>query len=719
MCRSKNAGVAGYAEAFRPVQSDSQTSEWYSYFENDVLEKIKKIYKKEAYIMAKKGSLSITSENIFPVIKKWLYSDHDIFYRELISNGCDAITKLKKLELMGEYEKPEEVEYKIQVSVNPTDKTITIEDNGLGMTEEEIDKYINQIAFSGVQDFMEKYKDKANEDQIIGHFGLGFYSAFMVADKVEINSLSYQKDAKPVHWESEGGINFEMAEGDKKEVGTSIKLYLNEESTEFANEYRAREVIEKYCAFMPVNIFLKNETAEPEYETIEKDELTHKDTVVETVIEPAKTEEKEKEDGTKETVEVEPSREKYKILKRPAALNDTDPLWNKHPNECTDEQYKDFYRKVFRDYKEPLFWIHLNMDYPFNLKGILYFPKINMEYDSLEGTIKLYNNQVFIADNIKEVIPEFLMLLKGVIDCPDLPLNVSRSALQNDGFVKKISDYITKKVADKLSGMCKTDRENYEKYWDDIAPFIKFGYIKDEKFAEKMGDYILYKNLEGKYLTLNDCLEENKEKHENTIFYVTNEKEQSQYINLFKEEGIDAVIMPAAIDNPFISHVEQKHEGLKFLRIDTDLNASFKEEVKEDDEAFKKTSEELTEVFKKALNNDKLDIKVEKMKNASVASMITVSEETRRMQDMMKMYSMGGMDMSAFGATGETLVLNANHPLVKYVLDNKEGENTAKICEQLYDLASLAHGQLSPERMTGFVNRSNDIMMIMAGQKAE
>ena len=669
--------------------------------------------------MAKKGSLSITSENIFPVIKKWLYSDHDIFYRELISNGCDAITKLKKLELMGEYEKPEEVEYKIQVSVNPTEKTITIEDNGLGMTEEEIDKYINQIAFSGVQDFMEKYKDKANEDQIIGHFGLGFYSAFMVADKVEINSLSYQKDAKPVHWESEGGINFEMNEGDKAEVGTSIKLYLNEESTEFANEYRAREVIEKYCAFMPVNIFLKNETAEPEYETIEKDELTDKDTVVETVIEPAKTEEKEKEDGTKETVEVEPSREKYKILKRPVALNDTNPLWNKHPNECTDEQYKDFYRKVFRDYKEPLFWIHLNMDYPFNLKGILYFPKINMEYDSLEGTIKLYNNQVFIADNIKEVIPEFLMLLKGVIDCPDLPLNVSRSALQNDGFVKKISDYITKKVADKLSGMCKTDRENYEKYWDDIAPFIKYGYIKDEKFSEKMGDYILYKNLEGKYLTLNDCLEENKEKHENTIFYVTNEKEQSQYINLFKDEGIDAVIMPAAIDNPFISHVEQKHEGLKFLRIDTDLNASFKEEVKEDDEAFKKTSEELTEVFKKALNNDKLDIKVEKMKNASVASMITVSEETRRMQDMMKMYSMGGMDMSAFGATGETLVLNANHPLVKYVLENKEGENTAKICEQLYDLASLAHGQLSPERMTKFVNRSNDIMMIMAGQKAE
>ena len=669
--------------------------------------------------MAKKGSLSITSENIFPVIKKWLYSDHDIFYRELISNGCDAITKLKKLELMGEYEKPEDVEYKIQVSVNPNEKTITIRDNGLGMTEEEIDKYINQIAFSGVQDFMEKYKDKANEDQIIGHFGLGFYSSFMLADKVTIDSLSYQKYAKPVYWESEGGIDYEMTEGEKAEVGTTIVLYLNEDSTEFSNEYRAREVIEKYCAFMPVSIFLENETAEPQYDTIEKDELTEKDTVVETVIEPAKTEEKEKEDGTKETVEIEPSREKYKILRRPVALNDTNPLWNKHPNECTEEQYKDFYRKVFRDYKEPLFWIHLNMDYPFNLKGILYFPKINMEYESIEGTIKLYNNQVFIADNIKEVIPEFLMLLKGVIDCPDLPLNVSRSALQNDGFVKKISDYITKKVADKLSGMCKTDRETYEKYWDDIAPFIKFGYIKDEKFADKMGDYILYKNLEGKYLTLQDCLDENKEKHENTIFYVTDEKEQSQYINLFKEEGIDAVIMPAAIDNPFISHVEQKKEGVKFLRIDTDLNASFKEEVKEDDEEFKKSSEELTEEFKKALNNDKLDIKVEKMKNAGIASMITVSEETRRMQDMMKMYNMGGMDMGMFGGMGETLVLNANHPLVKYVLENKEGEHTAAICEQLYDLASLSHGTLSPERMTKFVSRSNEIMMIMAGQKTE
>ena len=669
--------------------------------------------------MAKKGSLSITSENIFPVIKKWLYSDHDIFYRELVSNGSDAITKLKKLELMGEYEKPEDVEYQIQVAVNPNDKTIKISDNGLGMTEEEVDKYINQIAFSGVQDFMEKYKDKANEDQIIGHFGLGFYSAFMVADKVAIDTLSYQKDAKPVHWESEGGIDFEMTDGDRTQVGTTITLYLNEDSNEFCNEYRAREVLEKYCSFMPVPIYLTNETAEPQYETIEKDELTDKDTVVETVMEPAKTEEKEKEDGTKETVEVEPARERYKILKRPVPLNDVSPLWNKHPNECTDEEYKAFYRKTFMDYKEPLFWIHLNMDYPFNLKGILYFPKINMEYDSLEGTIKLYNNQVFIADNIKEVIPEFLMLLKGVIDCPDLPLNVSRSALQNDGFVKKISDYITKKVADKLSGMCKTDRENYEKYWDDIAPFIKFGYIKDEKFAEKMGDYILFKNLEGKYLTFKDCLVENKEKHENTIFYVTDEKEQSQYINLFKSEGIDAVLLPHNIDSPFISKVEQKHEGVKFLRIDTDLNAAFKEEVKEDDEEFKNTSKELTEIFKKNLNNDKLEIKVEKMKNEKVASMITVSEETRRMQDMMKMYSMGGMDPSIFGGTGETLVLNANHPLVQYVLSHKDGENTDKICQQLYDLASLSHGTLSPERMTAFVDRSNEIMLLLSGETKE
>ena len=664
--------------------------------------------------MSRTGNLSINSENIFPIIKKWLYSDHDIFYRELVSNGCDAITKLKKLELMGEYTKPEGMEYKVQVTVNPDDKTIAITDNGLGMSEAEVEEYINQIAFSGAQDFLEKYKDKANEDQIIGHFGLGFYSAFMVADKVTIDTLSYKEGSKPVHWESEGGLTFEMKDGEKAEQGTTITLYLNEDSYEFSNEYRAREVLEKYCSFMPVPIFLNNEKAEPQYETIEKDELTDKDTIIESIVEPAKTEEKENENGEKETVETEPAKEKYKILKRPVALNDTTPLWSKHPNECTDEEYRDFYRKVFHDYKEPLFWIHLNMDYPFNLKGILYFPKINTEYDSIEGTIKLYNNQVFIADNIKEVIPEFLMLLKGAIDCPDLPLNVSRSALQNDGFVKKISDYITKKVADKLSGMCKTDRENYEKYWDDIAPFIKFGCIKDEKFAEKMNDYILFKNLDGKYLTLKDCLEENKEKHENTVFYVTDEKEQSQYINMFKKEGLDAVILPHSIDSPFIGHLEQKNEGLKFLRIDADLNSTFKEEVKDDDEEFKKTSETLTETFKKALGNDKLEIKVEKLKDESISSMLTVSEETRRMQDMMKMYNMYGMDPSMFGGAGETLVLNANNKLVQYVLNHGEGENTNKICEQLYDLALLAHGSLSPERMTGFVARTNEIMMMLA-----
>lgn len=670
--------------------------------------------------MAKSGSLSINSENIFPIIKKWLYSDHDIFYRELVSNGCDAITKLKKLALMGEYEEPDGVEYKVSVTVNPKEKTIQVSDNGLGMTEDEVEEYINQIAFSGAQDFLNKYKDKANEDQIIGHFGLGFYSAFMVADRVTIDTLSYKADARAVHWESEGGTEYEMTDGDKTEAGTTITLYLNDDSTEFANEYRAREVLEKYCAFMPVEIYVADETAEPQYDTIEKDELTDKDTVIETIVEEAKTEEKENEDGTKETVEVSPAREKYKILRRPEPINDSHPLWNKHPNECTEEEYKEFYRKVFMDFKEPLFWIHLNMDYPFNLKGILYFPKINMEYESIEGKIKLYNNQVFIADNIKEVIPEFLMLLKGVIDCPDLPLNVSRSALQNDGFVKKISDYITKKVADKLSGMCKTDRENYEKYWDDINPFIKFGCLKDEKFAEKMNDYIIFKNLDGKYLTLKDCLEANKEKgHENQVFYVTDEKEQSQYINMFREAGLDAVILPNAIDSPFISHLEQKNEKVKFLRIDADVNETFKEK-EEDDEAAKeqakKDAESLSEIFKKALGNDKLEVKVEKLKNESVASMITVSEESRRMADMMKMYSMygGGADMFP---VSETLVLNANNQLVKFVLNHKDGENTGKICEQLYDLAKLAHGSLSPERMTKFIARSGEIMMDMAREE--
>ena len=682
---------------------------------------------------AKHGSLSINSDNIFPIIKKWLYSDHDIFYRELISNACDAITKLKKLDMIGEYTLPDDFEAKVQVLLNPEEKTIKIIDNGLGLTEEEVEEYINQIAFSGATDFLEKYKDKANEDQIIGHFGLGFYSAFMVADEVHIDSLSYKEGAKPVHWECDGGTEFDMEEGNKKEVGTEITLFLNEDCLEFANEYRAKEVIEKYCSFMPTAIYVAKENAEPEYETILPEEKTEKDTVVETIIEEAKTEERENENGEKEVVEISPKQEKLKIIKRPVAINDTNPLWNKHPNECTEEEYKEFYRKVFRDYKEPLFWIHLNMDYPFNLKGILYFPKINTEYESIEGTIKLYNNQVFIADNIKEVIPEFLMLLKGVIDCPDLPLNVSRSALQNDGFVKKISDYITKKVADKLAGMCKTEKESYEKYWDDISPFIKFGCLKDDKFCEKMNDYILFKNLDDKYLTMGELIkpvekdetqeesveevtkaaeEETENKEQQTIYYVTDRQQQSQYINMFKEAGMDAVILEHNIDQPFVQQLEGKNEQVRFLRIDADLTENLKEEVSE--EELKDITENLAEIFKKALNNDKLEVKVEKLKNASVSSMITMSEDSRRMQDMMKMYNMQGMDMSMFGGAGETLVLNANNDLVKYIVGNKDSEHVPMMCQQLYDLAVIANKPLTPEKMTQFIARSNEIMMLLA-----
>lgn len=663
--------------------------------------------------MAKEhGNLSINSDNIFPIIKKWMYSDHDIFYRELISNGCDAITKLKKLDMIGEYEAPDDIEFKVNVLVSAENKTIKVIDNGIGMTKDEVNEYINQIAFSGAEAFLEKYKDKANDDQIIGHFGLGFYSAFMVADKVTIDTLSFKDGAESVHWECDGGTEYDISAGNRTTPGTEITLYLNEDSYEFANEYKAREVIEKYCSFMPIPIFLTNEDAGQLTEEIPEEEVTDKDTVLDTFVKDAVTEEVEKEDGTKETVEKVPAKKMAKIVKRPVAINDIHPLWTKHPNECTDEEYKEFYRTVFRDYKEPLFWIHLNMDYPFNLKGILYFPKINTEYESIEGTIKLYNNQVFVADNIKEVIPEFLLLLKGVIDCPDLPLNVSRSALQNDGFVKKISEYITKKVGDKLSGMCKTDKENYEKYWDDISPFIKFGCLKDEKFFEKMNDYILFKNIDGKYLTLKECLEENKEKHENTIFYVTDENEQSQYINMFREEGIDAVILNNNIDQPFITHLEGKNEGLKFARIDADLSDSFKEEASEDE--LKDITDKLTEVFKKSLNNDKLNIKVEKLKNASISSMITLSEQDRRMQDMMKMYGMSGMDPSMFGANGQTLILNANNDLVKYISNNPESENTVIICEQLYDLALLSHAPLNPEQMTNFIARSNKIMELLA-----
>ena len=687
----------------------------------------------------KHGNLSINSENIFPIIKKWLYSDHDIFYRELISNGCDAITKLKKLDMMGEYSLPDDYKPRVQVIVNPDEKTLKFIDNGIGMTAEEVEEYINQIAFSGATDFISKYKDKASDDQIIGHFGLGFYSAFMVADEVHIDSLSWQKDAKPVHWACDGGTEFDMEEGSWDQVGTCVTLFLNEDCLQFCNEYKAKEVLQKYCSFMPTEIWLSRENT-TETQTILASEKQDTDRVIEEV-------KKEKEEDP----------DKLKIAKRPELINDPNPLWAKNPSECTKEEYVEFYRKVFMDYKEPLFWIHLNMDYPFNLKGILYFPKINMEYESIEGTIKLYNNQVFIADNIKEVIPEFLLLLKGVIDCPDLPLNVSRSALQNDGFVKKISDYITKKVADKLSGMCKTQKEEYEKYWDDIAPFIKFGCLKDDKFCQKMTDYILFKNLEGKYLTLPECLDVNKtdpdetqetavdengekveaevvddgagkaedeaadaegssaeEKKEKTIYYVTDEQQQSQYINMFKAAKMDAVILPERIDQPFISQLEAKNEGIHFARIDADLTDVFKARTgKKAQEELKAQGEKIQKLVRKALKNDKLKVSVEKLKNKKVSSVLTVSEETRRMQDMMKMYG-GNMDMGMFGGEGETLVLNAAHPLVAYITAHEEGDNTKLICEQLYDLAKLQNAPLSPEAMTKFITRSNEIMMLLA-----
>ena len=753
----------------------------------DVRKTNKTIERNESKMAAKSGSLSINSENIFPIIKKWLYSDHDIFYRELISNGCDAVTKLKKLDMMGEYTLPEGFKARIDVVVNPEKKTLTFTDNGLGMTADEVEEYINQIAFSGAADFIEKYKDKSNADQIIGHFGLGFYSAFMVADEVHIDTLSYKEGAKAVHWECDGGTEFSMEDGDRTEVGTTITLFLNEDCLEFCNEYKAREVIKKYCSFMPTEIYLSKADTK-ETQIIKEDEKLEDDVVLE-VIEPEKKEEdhsskdkaEEKSDsaegdaeGGADKEEKEPEPVKLKIKKRPELLNETTPLWTKHTNDCTKEEYLEFYRKVFQDYKEPLFWIHLNMDYPFNLKGILYFPKINMEYESIEGTIKLYNNQVFIADNIKEVIPEFLMLLKGVIDCPDLPLNVSRSALQNDGFVKKISEYISKKVADKLSGMCKTEKEEYEKYWDDISPFIKFGCLKDDKFCERMNDYILFKNLDGKYLTLPECLEvkpldseendgadkteetkeggsavdENGEKveaevvtddagkdgedaaeenmeeghsteegnsAEKVVYYVTDEQQQGQYIKMFRDNKMDAVILTHNIDQPFIQQLESKNEGVKFQRIDADVTNALKDEISEETEKeLEEQARALGEIMKKVLGNEKLAVKVEKLKDEKISSVLTLSEESRRMQDMMKMYSMPGMDMGGFGGEGETLILNANHPLVKYVTDNQEGENVDMICEQLYDLAKIQQSPLSPEAMTKFIARSNEIMMVLA-----
>ena len=706
--------------------------------------------------MAKTGSLTINSENIFPIIKKWMYSDHDIFARELVSNGCDAITKLKKLDVIGQYSIPDGKDMEIRIVVDPENKKVSFTDTGLGMDADEVEEYITQIAFSGATAFLEKYKDKTNDDQIIGHFGLGFYSSFMVADEVHIDTLSYKEGAKPVHWECDGGTEYSMDEGDRTEVGTTITLFLNEDSLEFCNEYRMREVLKKYCSFMPFPIYLVKEGAEVQYDNIPADEVTDKDTVIEKFTEEAKFEEQEK-DGKKEKVEVSPKREMAKIVRREVAVNDPNPLWAKHPSDCTKEEYIEFYRKVFMDYKEPLFWIHLNMDYPFNLKGILYFPKINMEYESIEGVIKLYNNQVFIADNIKEVIPEFLMLLKGVIDCPDLPLNVSRSALQNDGFVNKISDYISKKVADKLAGMCKTEKEEYEKYWDDISPFIKYGCLKDDKFCEKMTDYILFKDIDGKYMTLPECLElpqkketeeatdENgeaveaevveeggesteektedasskdddkdpKDKVRKTVYYVTDVQQQSQYINMFREQGMDAVVLTHNIDQPFINQLESKNEDVKFMRIDADITDSSKEDLnKKDRKKNEKDEKSLADLFHKALSNDKLAIKVETLKNESISSVLTISEESRRMQDMMKMYSMGGpMDMSMFGSEGETLVLNAGNELVKYLLKNRDAEDAELFAQQLYDLAVIANRPLSAEAMTKFVARSNEIML--------
>ena len=651
----------------------------------------------------KKGNLSISSENIFPIIKKWVYSDHDIFVRELISNGCDAITKLKKLDMMGECQLPDNYKPQIKVVVNPEEKTLKFIDNGLGMTADEVEEYITQIAFSGATEFLEKYKDKTTEDDMIGHFGLVFYSAFMVADEVHIDSLSYKDGAAPVHWVSEGGTEYEMQEGNRTEVGSTMTLFLNDDSIEFANEFRMREIIEKYCSFMPVEIFLENETAASEFETVDAEDVKIDDVIVEHIQEDDK--------------------EKVKIEKRPESLSDIHPLWTKHPNECSEEEYKEFYRKVFLDYKEPLFWIHLNMDYPFNLKGILYFPRINPEIEPMEGTIKLYNNQVFIADNIKEVIPEFLMVLKGVIDCPDLPLNVSRSALQNDGFVNKIADYICKKVADKLSGMCKTKREEYEGYWDNISPFIKYGCLRDEKFCDKMTKGILYKNLDGKYFTMEEYVKKENPEAEGeaadadkaeaaktTVYYVTDENQQSQYINMFRKQEQDAVILNHGIDSAFITLVEQKNDKVTFQRIDAAINENAKEEIAENDKAsFEELTNNLVEIFRKELNNEKLDVKIEKLKDESVASMITLSEQNRRMMEMMKMYGMASMGMDA----ESTLVLNANHPLVKYVVENRDNANVSLICKQLYDLAMLAHKPLSPEEMTAFVLRSNEIMMML------
>ena len=696
--------------------------------------------------MQKNGSLSIHSENIFPIIKKWMYSDQDIFVREQISNATDAVTKLEKLSLIGEWTKPSDFKGRVTVTVEPEKKTIRFSDNGIGMTAEEVEKYITQIAFSGATEFIEKYKDKANSDQIIGHFGLGFYSAFMVADKVEIETLSYKEGSTPVHWTCDGGTEYSMTDGEKKEHGTDITLHLNEDCVKYANEWELRSVIEKYCSFMPVEIYLDKYPRDSEI--ISKEEKLDSDIVLEEIPEKVEKDEKGEERKTEA---------KLKIEKRPVLLNDTHPLWGESPSTVEKEQYLDFYRKTFHDYKEPLFWIHLNMDYPYNLKGILYFPKINSEYESIEGTIKLYNNQVFIADNIKEVIPEYLLLLKGVIDCPDLPLNVSRSQLQNDGFVKKISDYITKKVAEKLSGMCKTERESYEKYWDDISPFIKYGVLRDSKFAEKMTDYILFKDLEEKYCTLPELKEkgkalngadtaksseeliedvkeekdapvadtadqvENKEEEKiQKVYYVSDAVAQSQYISLFKEHKKEAVYLTERIDQPFITELEAKNNGLRFQRIDADVQEAMKDELSSDDEEkLKAAGEKLEKAFQSLLSKDKLHVKVDRLLSETPASLLSISEESRRMQDMMKMYAMSGMPMGALPLE-ETLILNERHPLVQYLLKHEESTETDSgklIEEQLYDLARIQNAPLEGEAMKNFIARSEKILLELAKEE--
>ena len=670
--------------------------------------------------MQKNGSLSIHSENIFPIIKKWMYSDQDIFVREQISNATDAVTKLEKLSLIGEWTKPSDYKGRVTVTVEPEKKCIRFSDNGIGMTAEEVEKYITQIAFSGATEFIEKYKDKANSDQIIGHFGLGFYSAFMVADKVEIETLSYKEGSTPVHWTCDGGTEYSMTDGEKKEHGTDITLHLNEDCVKYANEWELRSVIEKYCSFMPVEIYLDKYPRDSEI--ISKDEKRDSDIVLEEIPEKVEKDEKGEERKTEA---------KLKIEKRPVLLNDTHPLWGESPSTVKKEQYLDFYRKTFHDYKEPLFWIHLNMDYPYHLKGILYFPKINSEYESIEGTIKLYNNQVFIADNIKEVIPEYLLLLKGVIDCPDLPLNVSRSQLQNDGFVKKISDYITKKVAEKLSGMCKTERDSYEKYWDDISPFIKYGVLRDSKFAEKMTDYILFKDLEEKYCTLPELKEkgkalngadnvaqsEDKEEKLQKVYYVSDAVAQSQYISLFKEHKKEAVYLTERIDQPFITELEAKNSGLRFQRIDADVQEAMKDELSsEEQDKLKEAGEKLEKAFQSLLSKDKLHVKVDRLLSETPASLLSISEESRRMQDMMKMYAMSGMPMGELPLE-ETLVLNERHPLVQHLLqheDSFESEEGKLIEEQLYDLARIQNAPLNGDAMKNFIARSEKILLELA-----